>query len=133
MKTKNLVRPGDLAQEGTFWKLVPEDVIGRPTGFTSADFGFIMWRVKKDKMGVATGVTWTESEWGPRTLQLREYLLRAFCVFFVDDRPFHSGSLCWHANVQPKAVFSFAMTVMDKIYKWTAEEKCVGSKFAACM
>ena len=25
------------------------------------------------------------------------------------------------------------MAVMDKIYGWTDEEKCVGSKFAACM
>ena len=48
-----------MAQEGMFWKLVPEDVFGEPAEITSADDGF-MWRVKKDKMEVATGVTWTE-------------------------------------------------------------------------
>ena len=66
-------------------------------------------------------------------MQLREYLLREFWATFVDDRPFHSGSLYWHANVQPKAVFSHATTVMDKIHGWKDEEKWVGSTFAACM
>ena len=50
-----------MAQEGMFRKLGPENVIGEPAEITSADDGF-MWRVKKDKMEVATGVTWTESE-----------------------------------------------------------------------
>ena len=36
-------------------------------------------------------------------------------------------------NVQPKAVFSYAMTLMDKIREWEDEERWVGSKFAACM
>ena len=51
-----------MAQEGMFWKLVPEDVIGKPAEFVSADYGF-MWRGKKDKMEMATGVAWTESGW----------------------------------------------------------------------
>ena len=38
-----------------------------------------------------------------------------------------------HANVQSKAVFSHAMTVMDKTCGWTDEEKWVVSKFAACI
>ena len=33
----------------------------------------------------------------------------------------------------PKAVFSCAMTVTDKICGWKDEERWVGSKFAACM
>ena len=60
MNTKNLVPARSMAQDGMFWKLVPEDVIGKPAEFVSADYGF-MWRVKKDKMEMATGVTWTES------------------------------------------------------------------------
>ena len=136
MKTKNLERSGDLVwgqthgggQEGMFWKLVPEDVIGKTAEFTRADYGF-MWRVKEDKMEETTGVIWTESEWGPRTLQLREYPLTEFW----DDRPFHSDSLRRHANVQSKAVFSSATTVLDKIHGWIDEEKWVGSKVAACM
>ena len=57
----------------------------------------------------------------------------------------NSGKILWttdhvyrnacfkHANVQSKAVFSFAMTTMDETYGWEDEEKRVGSKFAACM
>ena len=33
-----------MAQEGMFWKLVPEDVIGKSAEFTNTDYGF-MWRV----------------------------------------------------------------------------------------
>ena len=45
-----------------------------------------------------------------------------------------SSSSCFkHANVQSKAVFSYAVTVMDKICGWEDEETWVGSKFAACM
>ena len=39
-------------------------------------------------MEVATGRTWTKRGWGPRTLQLREYVLREFWAIIVDDRPF---------------------------------------------
>ena len=45
----------------------------------------------------------------------------------------HSNSLYKHANVQSKAVFSHAVTVMDRICRWIDEEKRVGPKFAACM
>ena len=78
----------------------------------------------KTKMEVATGVTWTESEWSKNVAGER---------IFFDDRPFHCDSLCWHAIVQSKAFSSYATTVMDKIQGWTDEEKWVGSKFAACM
>ena len=36
-------------------------------------------------------------------------------------------------NVQSKAVFPHAMTIMDEIHGWEDEEKRVGSKFAASM
>ena len=39
----------------------------------------------------------------------------------------------WQATAQPKAVFSYAMTVMDKIHGWGEEEKWVGSWFVACL
>ena len=73
---------------------------------------------KKGKMETATGVTWTKTE-----------CERECWAIIKDDRPFHSDSFHWHANVQSKAVFSFAMTVMDKIHGWIDEEKWVGSKF----
>ena len=43
-----------MAQEGMFWKLVAEGVIGMSAEFIIADFG-IVWRVKKDNMEVETG------------------------------------------------------------------------------
>ena len=43
-----------MTQEGMFRKFVSEGVIGMPAKFANADFG-IVWRVKKDKMEVATG------------------------------------------------------------------------------
>ena len=56
---------GGMAQEGMIWKLVPEDVIGKPAEFTTnADFGF-MWRVQKDTKGSGNGrnvdKAWMES------------------------------------------------------------------------
>ena len=96
---------------------------------TDAEYG-ILWTmtfVQKDR---ATGVTWTECEWCPRTLQLREYLMKELWR----RRPTLSRWRSWRqVSVQSKAVFSYAMTVMDKILGWHDEEKWVGSKFSACM
>ena len=64
---------------------------------------------------------------------MREYALWEFWEIFVDDRPCCRDPCFKHANVQSKAVFSYAITVMDKICGWEDEEKCVGSKFAECM
>ena len=50
-----------------------------------------------------------------------------------DDRPFGADAINRQVNVQSKAVFSYAMTLMDKIWVWVDEERWVGSKFAACM
>ena len=66
-------------------------------------------------------------------MQLREHALREFWEIFVDDKPFYRDACFKHANVQPKAVFSFTMTRMDAIYGWEDEEKRVGSIFAACL
>ena len=90
-----------------FWKLVPDS----PTQTMD-----LCGELRKTKHEVAMGRTWTKREWGPRTMQLREYVLRDF----------------W-ANVPSTAVFSYAMTFMDKIFGWTDEDKWVGSKITACM
>ena len=37
-----------------------------------------------DKMEKPTGGTWTDFEWSPRPLQLREYALKKFWEIFVD-------------------------------------------------
>ena len=73
---------------------------------------------------------WTEFE---RTVQLREYALREFWEIFVGDRPFSCNACFKHANVQSKAIFCYAMTIMDEFYGWEDEEKRVRSKFDACM
>ena len=50
----------------------------------------------------------------------------------MNDRPIPIDAINLHANAQLKAVFSCAMTVMDKICGWEEEQKLVGS-FAACV
>ena len=45
------------------------------------------------------------------------------------DRSVTRDATDLQVNVQPKAVFSYAMTVMDKICGWGEEEKWVGSLF----
>ena len=72
-------------------------------------------REKKDQMDVVTRRTWPNYERSKRTWHTREYVLNEFWQIFVDDRPVHRDAINFHANVQPKAVFSYAMAVMDKI------------------
>ena len=60
-----------MAQEGMFWEFVAEDVIGVPAELASAGYE-CEWRVNKEKMEEVTGGAWTEFEWSPRPLQLRE-------------------------------------------------------------
>ena len=75
----------------------------------------------------------TANEITPRAAQLREYTLKEFLEIFVDDRPFGADALFRQTNVQSKAVFSYAMTMMDKIREWEEEERTVGSKSATCI
>ena len=76
---------------------------------------------------------WIQYEHSPRAMQLTEYTLKEFWEMFVNNRPFGTDSTNREANVQSKAVLSYAMTLMDKIRGWEDEESWVGSKFAACM
>ena len=50
-----------------------------------------------------------------------------------NDRQFCRVACFKHGNVQPEAIFSCALTMMDAVCGWEDEEKIVGSKFAACM
>ena len=59
--------------------------------------------------------------------------LKEFWEIFVDDRPFGADAIYRQVNVQSKAVFSYTMTLMDKIRGWEDEERVIVSKFAACM
>ena len=91
------------SQEGMFWQLFPGDVMepGQKKPVRTENFGGEL-----RKREVVTGRTWTSNEWS----QGNEYW-----QIFVDDRPVPRDATDWQANAQPKAVFSFAMTVMDKI------------------
>ena len=46
------------------------------------------------------------------------YALREFWEIFVDGRLFGADACFRHVNVQSKAVFSYAMTIMDEIYAY---------------
>ena len=48
----------------------------------------------------------------------REDVLNEFGQIFVEDRPVHRDAINILANVQSKAVFSFAVAVIDKICGW---------------
>ena len=61
------------------------------------------------------------------------YVLNENWQIFVDVRPVPRDAINSYANVQPKAVFSYAMTVMDKICGWGEEPHWVGFLFAACI
>ena len=56
---------------------------------------------------------WTPYEHNPRAMQLRDYTLKEFWEIFVDDRPFGAEAINRQVNVQSKAVFSYATTLMD--------------------
>ena len=54
-------------------------------------------------------------------------------VVGLNDAVIGRDACFWHANVLSKAVFSYAMTIMDEICGWEDEQNRVGSKVAACM
>ena len=115
-----------------FWELAPGDVIGKPVKLQCPTI-VNAWRRRKHEMEKASRRLWIEFEHSPRAMQLREYTLKEFWEIFVDDRPFGADAFYRQVNVQSKAVFSFSMTLMDKIRGWEDEERWEGSKFAACM
>ena len=84
-------------------------------------------------MDVASRETLPNYAWSQRARHARDCVLNEFWQIFVDDRLVHRDAINTHANVQSKAVFSNALTVMDKIYCWEEEEKLVGSNIEACM
>ena len=124
-------RPGRGSRR-MLWELAPEDVIGKPAKLNCAKIER-EWKRRKNKMKQVSRWSWTANESSPRALQLTEDTLKGFWKIFVDHRPFGAEALFKNVNVQCKAVFSFAMTIMDKIHGWEDEEKRVGSKFATCM
>ena len=102
-----------------FWELAPGDVIGKLVN-TQCPKVMNAWKRTKHKMEKASRRPWIEHEHNPRAMHLREYTQKEFWEIFVDDRPFGTDSTNTEVNVQSKAVFSYAMTLMDKIRGWEA-------------
>ena len=108
-----------MAHESMFWEIVPEDVFEALAEHMSADYGR-EWRTKKDRMETATGATCTD---GVQDRYSQESTRQGNLVkFWWMTDPFYRDSSCKNANVQPKAVFSYA-TVMDKISGREDEER----------
>ena len=80
------------------------------------------WKAKKIHVDERTGRTWPNAELTARARFSREYVLKQFWQFFVDD------GVDMDNAIQTKAEFSYAIAVMDKI-----EESWAGSRFAASM
>ena len=95
-----------------FWDLAPGPVIGKPV---KSQCPKVLNARTKKKMEKASREPWIEFEHNPRAMQLREYTLKEFGEVFVNERPFGADPNNRQVNVQSKAVFSYAMTLMDKI------------------
>ena len=98
-----------------FWELARGDVFGK---LVKSQCPKVMnaWKRRKHKMEKASRGPWIEYEHSPRAMQLREYTLKEF--WEMDDRPFEADAINSQVNVQSKAVFSYAMTLMDKTRRW---------------
>ena len=89
------------------------------------------WRAKKGRFDVWTVRTWPHQESSNRAKLSRDHELNEFWQIFVNDRPVRREATQTQTFAQSRSVFSYAMTVMDKIDGW--EEEWMGSRFAACM
>ena len=89
---------------------------------------------KKESYGIGDGSSLDRFGMESEIAAVKKARIEGYWEFIlVDDRLFYRDSYCTHANVQPKAVFSYDMTAMDKISGWEDEERWVESKFATCM
>ena len=61
------------------------------------------------------------------------YILEEYWQIFVDDGLVPRDATDLQASAQPKALFSYATTVMGKICCWDKEDKWCVSLYAACM
>ena len=91
------------------------------------------WRARKGLLEVMTSKTWPKHVLDHRARNTRKYVLLGFWQDRVADR-FGGREPIPPNTLAPlrKSVFSYAMTVMEKVEGWN-EEKWVGSSFAACM
>ena len=107
--------PGGAKRRGSrrmFWELAPEDVFGKPAEPNCAKIERgVETQEKQDGKGPSRGLGLNMNT----AMQLRGNTLKEFWEIFVDDGPFGADAFCRQVNVQSKAVFSYAMTLIDKI------------------
>ena len=152
LRTDTREAPRAIAQEGMFWEFVPEDVIGMPVELTNADNGFT-WRVKKDRMEVATGKNLgapaknmnadTEHEWRVRKDRMEAATRATWTVLGWSPRPLEYalnefwGNFWWMTEARKCSTQSRLLLCHDRDGQdqWMRRciERWVGSKFAACM
>ena len=125
---------------GTFWYSAPEE--GQELDPREALSGFPMfavllkedtfyeylqltpkerankWRIKRDQLDMITERTWERHSWSQDSLSARNFTLNEYWNNFVHQLQLDRFEINTHANTQPKSVFSFALTVMDKMLAW---------------
>ena len=79
--------PREVAQEGMFWDLVPEDVIETPVKLNSADFE-CEWRRRKHKNGKGIETTLDRIRIQSKNCAGKRICTEGIIGFFVDDRHF---------------------------------------------
>ena len=100
-----------------FWELAPGGVFEKDVD-SQCPKTRRAWEPRKIKMEKASRWIWQRNAYNTRTKHLREYTLKEFWEIFVDDCPIGADALLRQENVHSKAVFSYEMTLMDKIRGW---------------
>ena len=93
------------------------------------------WKERKDSTESSNVRTWRYHGMNDYALRTRSSVLHRFWRDHISDKHCRRGNIPSYAQAPlsvPKATFSFAMTVMDKMEGWN-EEEWVGTKLAAFM
>ena len=94
------------------------------------------WKERKDQMEHLNDRTWPYHGMSPDALEVRTSVLNKFWKDHISDKYGLGGDTSPYVRrpfaAVPKASFSFAMAVMDKVEGWN-EEKWVGSYLASSM
>ena len=115
--------------QNMFWLMNAELVIGTRNNELEL-INARTCRARKGLMEVLTGRTWPYHGMDHSALKTQECVLRKFWLEHVSDRSGRRDEIPPNTLAVPKTVFSYAMTIMDKVDGWI-EEKWVGSIFAA--
>ena len=94
------------------------------------------WKGRKEVMEFLSDTGWTYHGMSAHARKTRTPELNKYWQRHTSDKYGLRGDMSPYVRrpfaAVPKAIFSFAMTVMDKVEGWN-EEELVGSNFVACM